>query len=88
MNEKDFIKNWSNAFLASMIKIGDRVRVLRTGEVGTVTKIVAYNRDNGKWCSPFGYSAIQVRFDNYNDLPRHRKVRHYSAKSLEVISKI
>lgn len=82
---KDKKKNQNNAILANKIEIGRRVMVKRTGETGVVTKIVKYDRDNQKWNSPFGYSTIQVRFDNYESLPQHKKVRHFSASSLELI---
>lgn len=45
------------------------------------------NRNNIKWDSPFGYSTVQVRFDNYDTLPPHKKVRHYSASSLKILAK-
>jgi sulfate adenylyltransferase subunit 1 (EFTu-like GTPase family) len=85
MNDRDYLKNKKNAILANEIKIGDRVKVLKTGEIGNVTKIIVYKRDNDKWNSPFGYSSIQVRFNDYNSLPHHKKVRCYSASSLEIL---
>lgn len=88
MTRENYNKNWNNAFLARKIKIGNRVMVIRTGETGIVTKIVKYDRDNDKWDSPYGYSTIQVRFDNYDSLPHHKKVRHYSASSLKIIQQL
>jgi TRAP-type uncharacterized transport system substrate-binding protein len=82
MNNKDYLKNKKNAYLASKIKVGDMVMVSKTREIGNVTKIIVYKRDNDKWNSPFGYSSVQVRFDNYNNLPHHK---HYSASSLKIL---
>lgn len=82
MSTRDYNKNQNNAVLAKQMKTGDRVVVIRTGETGVVSKIVEYNRDNGKWDSPYGYSSIQVLFEG---LPRYKRIRHYSASSLKVI---
>lgn len=82
MSTRDYNKNQNNAVLAKQMKIGDRVVVIRTGETGVVTKIVEYNRVNGKWDSPYGYSSVQVLFEG---LPHYKRIRHYSASSLKVI---
>lgn len=79
----DLEKNKKNAVLASKLKVGDKVRVIKSNETGVVDKIIPYNRDDCR--SPYGYSAIQIRFDNYDKLPHHRKVRRYSALSLKKI---
>ena len=82
MTTRDYNKNQNNAVLVKQMKTGDRVVVTRTGETGVVRKIVEYNRDNGKWDSPYGYSSVQVLFEG---LSHYKRIRHYSASSLKVI---
>lgn len=82
MTTRDYNKNQNNAVLVKQMKIGDKVMVIRTGETGVVTKIVEYNRNDGKWDSPYGYSSVQVLFEG---LSRYKRIRHYSASSLKVI---
>lgn len=79
MNSRDYKKNKNNAMALSKLHVGNRVKVVKTNETGVITKIIAYNRD--KVNSPYGYSTVQVRFDDYNRLPHYKKVRHFSASS-------
>lgn len=79
---RDTIKNKENAQMADKIKIGDKVRVAMTGEVGTVTKKVEYDREHQHYFSPFGYTTIQVRFDNCKG---HKRTRHFAARSLVIL---
>lgn len=85
MHWRDYEKNKMNAISLSLLSLGSRVEVIKTGEFGIVTKIIKYNRE--KYNSSFGYSTVQVKFDNYNYLPHHKKVRHYSASSLKIIDR-
>lgn len=85
MHVSDYEKNKDNAIKAKALKIGDRVKVIATGQTGTVTKKIEYDRKNHNVSSPYGYTTIQVRFDNYEALPHHKKIRHFSARSLERI---
>ena len=78
-----YYKNKTNAFALLELNIGDKVRVIATGETGVITKKVKYNRGHQNYYSPYGYSTVQVRFDNYDNLPQHRKIGHYAASSLQ-----
>lgn len=85
MTKDDIRKNRKNAALAKKMSPGTRVMVIATGETGEVTKVIEYNRENLN--SPCGYSAIQVRFDDYENLPHHKKVRRFSSTSLKILPK-
>lgn len=55
----DYMKNVVNAYLADRLSIGDRVRVIKTGQMGRVVRKVVYGHKKPAWLD-HGYTAIQV----------------------------
>lgn len=82
---RDVQKNYTNALTAGKLQRGTRVRVIKTGETGTVQKFVHYRNRNPFYCSPYGYTAIMVKLDDATNLTPKMKTKFYAGNSLEII---
>lgn len=73
----DDLKNLINSIMANRLDEGDIVQVIKTGQIGTVTKKVPYNRVFQECYSPHGYTAVQVETES----GKH----NYAGRSLRII---
>lgn len=73
----NYLKNCRNAEQAARINVGDKVRIIKTGKIGTVTKKIEYDREHQGYYSPNGYTTIQVECEGHKN--------NYAGRSLELV---
>lgn len=71
-------KRESNKKAVNKLNIGDKVEVIKTKEVGTVTGFVVYG--TGQEGETYDYTSVKVKFSD--DLPPRKRNRRFSGTSL------
>lgn len=72
----DGTKNLINSIMADGFEPGDRVKIIKTGQIGVIIKKIPYDRESQKFVSQYGYTAIQVDINGtkHNYAPRSLKL--------------